>query len=234
VAGGFPAQLPGTCLLVTHDRFFLDRVASRIVELKGGRFYSYPGNYRQYLATKAEREAGEEASEGRRQKFLARELEWVRKAKRTPHEKRGPHRALSRTRRQDGPLREEDVDLIIPPPPKLGNTILDLVNVGVEIGGRNCSTTSRGASARREGRARRTQRRSKTTLLRIILGEQEPTWGEVKLGVRTVINYVDQNREVLRDEESGDGGHFRKERLGRARRSQAACPQLPEALPFHR
>jgi len=77
------------------------------------------------------------------------------------------------------------------------------VNVGVEIGGRKLfDYLSLELSARREGRARRTQRRRQDTLLRIILGEQEPTWGEVKLGVRTVINYVDQNREVLRDEES--------------------------------
>ncbi|MEO6788128.1 MAG: ABC-F family ATP-binding cassette domain-containing protein, partial [Chthoniobacteraceae bacterium] len=133
----FLRSYPGTCFLVTHDRYFLDRVATRIVELKGGAFYSYPGNYNQYLITKAEREAGEEASEGRRQKFLARELEWVRKG---PSARRT--KSVDRIARyhdlaaQAGPMREEDVDLIIPPPPKLGNTILDLVNVGVEIGGR--------------------------------------------------------------------------------------------------
>ncbi|MEO6785434.1 MAG: ATP-binding cassette domain-containing protein, partial [Chthoniobacteraceae bacterium] len=190
--------------LVTHDRYFLDRVATRIVELKGGAFYSYPGNYNQYLITKAEREAGEEASEGRRQKFLARDLEWVRKG---PSARRT--KSVDRIARyhdlaaQAGPMREEDVDLIIPPPPKLGNTILDLVNVGVEIGGRklfDCLSLELPAGARvgfvgRNGAG-------KTTLLRIILGEQEPTWGKVTRGARTVINYVDQNREVLRDEES--------------------------------
>jgi ABC transport system ATP-binding/permease protein len=200
----FLRNYPGTCLLVTHDRFFLDRVASRIVELKGGRFHSYPGNYRQYLATKAEREAGEEASEHRRQKFLARELEWVRKgpsARRTKSVDRiARYHELAA---QDGPQREEDVDLIIPPPPKLGNTILDLVNVGVEIGGRKLFDylsleLPPGARVGLVGR----NGAGKTTLLRIILGEQQPTWGEVKIGARTVINYVDQNREVLRGEES--------------------------------
>ncbi len=200
----FLRSYPGTCFLVTHDRYFLDRVATRIVELKGGAFYSYPGNYQQYLTTKAEREAGEEASEGRRQKFLARELEWVRKG---PSARRT--KSVDRIARyhdlaaQAGPMREEDVDLIIPPPPKLGNTILDLVNVGVEIGGRKLFDylsleLPPGARVGFVGR----NGAGKTTLLRIILGEQEPTWGKVVRGARTVINYVDQNREVLRDEES--------------------------------
>jgi ATP-binding cassette subfamily F protein uup len=200
----FLRTYPGTCFLVTHDRYFLDRVASRIVELKGGRFHSYPGNYQQYLTTKAEREAGEEASEGRRQKFLARELEWVRKgpsARRTKSVDRiARYHELAA---QAGPQREEDVDLIIPPPPKLGNVVLELKGVGIEVGGRklfDCVSMDLPAGARvgfvgRNGAG-------KTTLLRIILGEQPPTWGEVKLGTRTVINYVDQNREILRDEES--------------------------------
>ena len=195
---------PGTCLLVTHDRYFLDRVASRIVELKDGRLYSYPGNYRQYLATKAEREAGEEATEHRRQKFLARELEWVRKG---PSARRT--KSVDRIARyhdlaaQAGPQREDDVDLVIPPPPRLGNKVLELREVGVEIGGRKLFDSLSldlpgGARVGLVGR----NGAGKTTLLRIILGEQAPTWGEVELGTRTVINYVDQNREILRDEES--------------------------------
>ncbi len=200
----FLRTYPGTCLLITHDRFFLDRVASRIVELKGGRFFSYPGNYQQFLATKAEREAGEEAAEHRRQKFLARELEWVRRG---PSARRT--KSVDRIARyhemaaQSGPEREDDVDLIIPPPPKLGNTILDLANVGAEIGGRKLFDylTLEVQPGWRIGIVGRNGA-GKSTLLRIILGEQPPTWGEVKLGTRTVINYVDQNREILRDEDS--------------------------------
>jgi ABC transport system ATP-binding/permease protein len=200
----FLRNYAGTCLLVTHDRYFLDRVTTRIVEMKGGRLYSYPGNYRQYLITKAEREAGEEASEARRQKFLTKELEWVRKG---PSARRT--KSVDRIARyyelaaQDGPQRDEDVDLIIPPPQKLGNVVLELKDVGVEIGGRtlfeNLSMDlPAGAKIGLVGR----NGAGKTTLLRIILGEQQPTRGEVKLGTRTVINYVDQNREILRDQES--------------------------------
>ena len=200
----FLRNYPGTCFLVTHDRYFLDRVATRIVELKGARFYSYPGNHQQYLITKAEREAGEEVSEARRQKFLTRELEWVRKG---PSARRT--KSVDRIARyyelaaQSGPQREEDVDLIIPPPPKLGNIVLELKDVGVEVGGRKLFDhlnldLPAGAKVGLVGR----NGAGKTTLLRMILGELAPTWGAVKLGTRTVINYVDQNREILRDEES--------------------------------
>src|SRR3979409_1371590 len=76
----FLARYSGTCLFVTHDRYFLDRVATRIVELSRGKFYSYDGNYTDYLLARAERQAVEEQQERKRQKFLTRELEWVRRS----------------------------------------------------------------------------------------------------------------------------------------------------------
>ncbi len=194
----------GTCLFVTHDRFFLDRVTTRIVELKGGRFYSYPGNYTKYLSTKAEREAGEESSEHQRQKYLARELEWVRKG---PSARRT--KSVDRIARyhemaaEAGPARDDQMDMIIPPPPKMGNTILDLKNLGIKIGDRvlfdrldlEMPPASRIGIVGRNGMG-------KTTLLRIIMGTQEPTWGSVTTGARTIINYVDQNREVVKNEDT--------------------------------
>ena len=78
----FSRVTSGTCLFVTHDRYFLDRVATRVVELSGGKFYSYAGNYTDYLLARAERQVVEEMQEKKRQKFLKRELAWVRKAPR--------------------------------------------------------------------------------------------------------------------------------------------------------
>src|SRR5258708_6668149 len=78
----FLARYPGACLFVTHDRYFLDRIATRIVELSRGQFISYDGNYTDYLLARAQRQAVEEAQEHQRQKFLKRELQWVRKAPR--------------------------------------------------------------------------------------------------------------------------------------------------------
>jgi ATP-binding cassette subfamily F protein uup len=200
----FMRSYKGTCLFVTHDRFFLDRVTTRIVELKAGTFYSYPGNYTKYLSTKAEREAGEESAEHQRQKFLARELEWVRRgpsARRTKSVDRIAryHEMAS----EAGPVRDEQMDMIIPPPPKLGNTILDLKDVGVKLGERvlfdrlnfEMPPGSRIGIVGRNGMG-------KTTLLKVIMGQLEPTWGSVTVGARTVINYVDQNRAVVRDEDT--------------------------------
>ncbi len=200
----FLRSYAGTCLFVTHDRFFLARVATRIVELKSGRFFSHPGNYQQYLAAKAEREATDETQERRRQKFLAHELEWVRKgpsARRTKSVDRiARYHELAA---QDGPDREEDVDLVIPPPPKLGNKILELRGIGAKAGDRTLFDhlwleVPAGARIGIVGR----NGVGKTTLLRIILREQQPAWGEVDVGVRTVINYVDQNREVLNNDDT--------------------------------
>src|SRR5580704_17798408 len=76
----FLARYSGTCLFVTHDRYFLDRVPTRIVELSHGQFYSYDGNYTDFLLARAARQAGEELQERKRQKFLKRELDWVRRS----------------------------------------------------------------------------------------------------------------------------------------------------------
>src|SRR5207253_6777283 len=70
----FLARYSGTCLFVTHDRYFLDRVATRVLELSRGKFHSYDGNYTDYLIARAERQAVEEMQERKRQKFLKREL----------------------------------------------------------------------------------------------------------------------------------------------------------------
>jgi ATP-binding cassette subfamily F protein uup len=87
----FLSRYVGTCLFVTHDRYFLDRVATRIVELSRGQFQSYDGTYTDYLLARAQRQAVEEMQEHKRQKFLKRELEWVRRG---PHEISRSHRAL--------------------------------------------------------------------------------------------------------------------------------------------
>ena len=82
----FLASYSGTCIFVTHDRYFLDRIANRIVELSSGVFYSHQGNYTEYLINKSERQAIKEVEERKRQMFLKRELDWIKrgpKARRT-------------------------------------------------------------------------------------------------------------------------------------------------------
>jgi ATP-binding cassette subfamily F protein uup len=211
----FLARYAGTCLFVTHDRYFLDRVATRVVELSGGKFFSYDGNYTDYLLARAERAAVKEMQEHKRQKFLKRELAWVRKAPRARRTK-----SVDRVERyfemaaQAGPEEELDVDLIIPPAPKLANRVIELREVSMELGGRrlidnlslNLATGERLGIVGRNGLG-------KSTLLKIMLGQVEPTSGVVEIGARTEINYVDQNRLLLDDtktvwEEVGEGSEY--------------------------
>ena len=205
----------GAFLVVTHDRYFLDRVTKRIVELSEGRFYWHEGNYADYLLAKAERQATDVVLEHKRQMFLKKELAWVRSGVRA-------QRSKSKIRfdryydaaAQDAPEIEEDVELCIPPPPKLGNRVVDLSNVGMELGGRRLfhGFDFKFENGRRIGVAGRNGL-GKTTLLRIILGQLAPTEGTVKTGQLTQFNYVDQSRLQLREErtaleEVSDGTEF--------------------------
>jgi ATP-binding cassette subfamily F protein uup len=211
----FLARYQGTCLFVTHDRYFLDRIATRVLELSRGKFHNYDGNYTDYLIARAERQAVEEMQEHKRQKFLKRELAWVRKAPRARRTK-----SVDRVERyfemagHDAPEAELDVDLIIPPAPKLANRVIELRDVGMELGGRvlfenvslNLAAGERLGIVGRNGLG-------KSTLLRIMLQELEPTSGEVEIGSRTEINYVDQDRLLLDDaktvwEEVGEGSEY--------------------------
>ena len=202
----------GACLFVTHDRYFLDRVVTRMVELTRGDFVSYPGSYNDYLLAKAERASVEEQQEHKRQKFLKRELEWVRKGPRARRTK-----SVDRIERyfemasEEGPEEELDVELIIPPAPKLANRVIELRKVGMELGDRQLfdGVSLDLAEGERLGIVGRNGV-GKSTLVKIILGEVVPTSGEVEIGARTLINYVDQNRLALDEEktiweEVGDG-----------------------------
>ena len=211
----FLARYTGTCLFVTHDRYFLDRVATRVLELSRGKFHSYEGNYTDYLIARAERQAVEEMQERKRQKFLKRELAWVRKAPRARRTK-----SVDRVERyfemagQEAAEGELDVDLIIPPAPKLANRVIELREVAMELGGRvlfenvslNLAAGERLGIVGRNGLG-------KSTLLKVILGKLEPTSGAVEIGARTEINYIDQDRLLLDDvktvwEEVGEGSEY--------------------------
>ena len=203
---------PSACLFVTHDRYFLDSIANRIVELANGRCYSHAGNYSDFLVDKAEREAQLDTEEKKRNSFLRRELEWVRKGPRA-------RRTKSKSRLQKyfemaaetGLEREKEVELVIPPAGQLGSTVLDLTNLAAEVGGEqlfdgltfNFTRTRKLGVIGRNGLG-------KTTLLRIILGEFQPSRGTVVAGELTRFNYVDQARASVDDsktvlEEIGEG-----------------------------
>ncbi len=201
----FLSRYEGTCLFVTHDRYFLDRIATRIVELARGAFASFEGNYSDFLIAKAQRQAVEEQQEHKRERFLKRELEWVR---RRPSARRT--KSVDRVERyfemagQEAPEQELDVELIIPPAPKLGNRVIQLRELSAAIpGGRVLfeNLTLDLQAGERLGIVGRNGL-GKSTLLKIILGEIPPAAGEVEIGARTEINYIDQNRVQLDDDKS--------------------------------
>jgi ATP-binding cassette subfamily F protein uup len=204
-----------TFLVVTHDRYFLDRVVTRIVELSDGKFWNHDGTYTDYLLDKAERQAADATVEHKRQMFLKKELAWVRQGPRAQRSKQKDRfERYYETAAQAGPVVEEDVELVIPPPPQLGNRTVEVSNLGMDIAGRNLF---RGfnftfANGQRVGVAGRNGL-GKTTFLRILIGQLAPTEGTVKIGQLTKFNYVDQGRLQLNEErtvldEVSDGKEF--------------------------
>jgi ATP-binding cassette subfamily F protein uup len=211
----FLDEFHGSFLVVTHDRYFLDRVAKRMVELSDGRFWRHDGNYTDYLLDKAERQAADAVIEHKRQMFLKKELAWVRQGPRAQRSKQKDRfERYYETAAQDGPMVEEDMGLVIPPPSQLGNRTVEVSNLGMDLGGR---TLFRGfnfafENGKRVGVCGRNGL-GKTTLLKIILGQLAPTEGTVKTGQLTKFNYVDQSRLQLNDEhtvleEASDGTEF--------------------------
>ena len=126
-----------TCLVVTHDRYFLDKVATRIIELSEGKLYSYDGNYTDYLRRRAERIEEAEAQEAKRLAFIRREIDWIRRAPQA----RGT-KSWSRVQRfedavnQEALKREQYVELLIPEAPPVGNIIVQLKDVSLSLGGK--------------------------------------------------------------------------------------------------
>ncbi len=189
----------GAVLFVTHDRYFLDRIATRIIEIDDARIYSHPGNYSAFLESKATREAVEANSERRRQSFLRHELEFVRagvSARRTKQRSRLDE--FERVSAIAAPEAELVMDLIIPPAPPLANVVVDATDIGAQVGDRWLFShldlsfqpgTCTGIIGRNG--------LGKTTLLRVLMGQQNPTEGSVSIGKRTVFNYVDQQRLLL-------------------------------------
>jgi ABC transport system ATP-binding/permease protein len=204
-----------TFLVVTHDRYFLDRVVTRIVELSDGKFWNHEGNYTDYLLDKAERQAADATIEHKRQMFLKKELAWVRQGPRAQRSKQKDRfERYYKTAAQDGPVVEEDVELVIPPPPQLGNRTVEVSNLGMELGGRKLFSgfNFTFANGQRVGVAGRNGL-GKTTFLRILIGQIAPTEGTVKIGQLTKFNYVDQARLQLNEErtvldEVSDGTEF--------------------------
>jgi ABC transport system ATP-binding/permease protein len=199
----FLREFHGAVIFVTHDRYFLDVIATRIIELADGRCFSHPGNYTAYLESKAIRQQIADQSERRRQRFLREELDWVRAGVRAQRSK-PRHRLESfyQVKGLEAPPEEREMDLLIPPPPALGNHAIQLNHAGARVGEGDAQRwLFRGLTlSLKPGQCTGVVGRNgvgKTTLLRICLGERPAEEGTVKIGKRVVFNYIDQTRMEL-------------------------------------
>ena len=200
----FLADYKGTCIFVTHDRYFLDRISNRIVELSSGVFYSHQGNYTEYLINKAERQAVKEVEERKRQMFLKRELDWVRrgpKARRTKAKSRLDNFYEIASQQNDDV--DINVDLIIPPGERLGKKVVELKNAGIKLGDKTLfENFNFNFEAGKKIGVVGPNGAGKTSLLKLILGELSPSKGKIESGESTQFNYVDQARLLLNDDDT--------------------------------
>ena len=192
-------KYPGTVIAVTHDRYFLDNVAGWILELDRGQGIPWEGNYTSWLEQKQERLRREEKSESARQKTLERELEWVRmspKARQTKSKAR--LKAYEDLLSQEAEKRGEELEIYIPPGPRLGDNVIEATNVSKSYDGRLLFEKlefrlPRGGIVGIIG----PNGAGKTTLFRLITGQEQPDGGTFKTGETVKLGYVDQSRETL-------------------------------------
>lgn len=200
----FLAQFKGTVVAVTHDRYFLDNVAGWILELDRGKGIPYQGNYSSWLEQKQKRLAIEEKRETRRQKELARELEWVRMS---PKARMAKNKAridrYNELAAQQYDAREEAAQIQIPTSQALGDLVIRAENLTMGYGDRlifeNVSfDLPKGGIVGVIG----PNGAGKTTLFRLIMGMEKPVSGSLRIGDKVLLSMVDQSRDALNPNKS--------------------------------
>lgn len=187
-------QYKGTVIAITHDRYFLDNVAGWILELDRGEGIPWEGNYSSWLDQKTARLALEEKQESKRRKTLERELEWVRMSPKARQAKsKARLQNYDKMMNEDKKNKEEQLEIYIPNGPRLGNKVIEAVNVSKSFGDKllyeNLNITLPPAGIVGVIGANGT---GKTTLFRMILGTEKPVSGNFEVGDTVKIGYVDQ------------------------------------------
>jgi ATP-binding cassette ChvD family protein len=192
------ARYEGTVIAVTHDRYFLDNVAGWILELDRGEGIPFEGNYSSWLEQKSARLAQEEKQESKRQKTLQQELEWIRQ---NPKGRRAKSKARISAYEdllsEQGEKRREDLEIYIPPGPRLGGKVINAEHVAKGFGDRllyedlNFSLPPGGIVG-----VIGPNGAGKTTLFRMITGQEQPDSGTLTVGSTVKLGYIDQNRPL--------------------------------------
>ncbi|MGK0388745.1 MAG: sulfate-transporting ATPase [Maribacter sp.] len=195
----FLKSFPGTVIAVTHDRYFLDNVAGWILELDRGEGIPWEGNYSSWLEQKSNRLANEEKQESKRQKILKRELEWSRMSQKGRQAKgKARLNAYAQLSGQEIKEREAKLELFIPSGPRLGDKVIDIENLTksydnrVLIDNLNLSIPKNAIVGIIGPNGV-----GKSTLFRMIMGEEQPDSGKVDLGSTVKLAYVDQTHKDL-------------------------------------
>ena len=193
---------PGTIISVTHDRYFLDNVAGWILELDRGEGIPWKGNYSEWLDQKSKKLASEEKTESKRRKNLERELEWVRKG---PKGRQSKSKArlgnYEKMLSEDIKTKDETLEMFIPNGPRLGNEVIEAVNVNKAFGDKvlyenlNFKLPPAGIVGIIGPNGA-----GKTTLFRLIMAEDKVDGGEFKVGPTVKIAYVDQAHSDINPE----------------------------------
>lgn len=197
-------QYKGTVIAVTHDRYFLDNVAGWILELDRGEGIPWEGNYSSWLDQKSKRLEMEEKTESKRRKTLERELEWVRMSPKARHAKsKARLQAYDKLLNEDTKQKEDKLEIYIPNGPRLGNKVIDAINVKKAFGDKllfeslNFSLPPAGIVG-----VIGPNGAGKTTLFRMILGTEKPDVGSFDVGETVTIGYVDQSHINLNPEDT--------------------------------
>jgi ATP-binding cassette ChvD family protein len=208
----FLKNYAGTVIAVTHDRYFLDNIAGWILELDRGHGIPFEGNYSSWLEQKAKRLEAEEKQETKRQKTLERELDWIRQSPRARQAKSKARVAsYEKLLAEETNKREEDIEIQIPPGPRLGNLVIEANKISKAYGDKVLFqdlsfNIPPGAIVGVIG----PNGAGKTTLMRMITGQEKPDDGVLRVGETVKLSYVDQSRDSLGDdltvwEEISDG-----------------------------
>jgi ATP-binding cassette ChvD family protein len=195
----FLKEYKGTVVAVTHDRYFLDNAAEWILELDRGSGIPWKGNYSSWLEQKQERLVQEEKTESKRQKTLERELEWIRMSPRARQSKgKARLNAYEQLLNEDTAQKLEQVEIYIPPGPRLGDLVVEARGIRKAYGDLLLIddlsfTLPRGGIVGVIG----PNGAGKTTLFRMITGQEKPDAGTLRLGETVQVGYVDQSRDAL-------------------------------------